>query len=139
MNFNIRGISLKKDFQVKAAKLAIALILSNIFFFMLFSGGNEEKVLSPGLLPGQVELQLRASFLTPYESGKKILLIHRHSRSKAEGKMKSPQDAEGKVTVEVQEKDAELLLRHAEWEIAPFIKSLNFKVASKGESYEIRY
>ena len=106
---------------------------------MLFSGSEDETPVATELHSGQVELQLKASFLTPYSSGKKVLLIHRKSRSKAEGKMKSPQDAEGRVTVEVQEKDAELLLRHEEWEIAPYIKSLSFKIASKGEGYEIRY
>lgn len=137
MDLKIRGIVLKKDFQVKAAKLAIALILSNLFFFMLFSGPDEEQAETNTL--GTVELQLKANLLTPFETGKKILLIHRSSRSKAEGKMKVPQDSEGRMTVEVLEADAELLLMHEEWEITPYLKSLKFKVAAKGESYEIRY
>lgn len=137
MDLKIRGIVLKKDFQVKAAKLAIALILSNLFFFMLFTGPNEVQAETKTL--GTVELQLKAHLLTPFEAGKKILLIHRSSRSKAEGKMKVPQDSEGRMTVEVLEADAELLLMHEEWEITPYLKSLKFKVAAKGESYEIRY
>ena len=138
MDLKIRGIVLKKDFQVKAAKLAVALILSNLFFFMLFSGPEEVQA-ETKLSVGTVELQLKANLLTPFEAGKKILLIHRSSRSKAEGKMKADQDTEGRMTVEVLEADAELLLMHEEWEVTPYLKSLKFKTAAKGESYEIRY
>lgn len=138
MDLKIRGIVLKKDFQVKALKLAVALILSNLFFFLLFSGPEEVKAESE-LPSGVVELQLKTNLLTPFEAGKKILLIHRSSRTKAEGKMKIPQDAEGRMTVEVNESDAELLLMHEEWEVTPYLKSLKFRVAAKGESYEIRY
>jgi hypothetical protein len=138
VDLKIRGIVLKKDFQVKAVKLAVALILSNLFFFLLFSGPEEVKA-ETGLLPGVVELQLKVNLLTPFEAGKKILLIHRSSRLRAEGKMKMPQDAEGRITVEVSEADAELLLTQEEWEITPYLKSLRFKVAAQGERYEIRY
>ena len=138
MDLKIRGIVLKKDFQVKAAKLAVALILSNLFFFMLFSGPEEVQA-ETKLSVGTVELQLKANLLTPFEAGKKILLIHRSSRSKAEGKMKADQDTEGRMTVEVLEADAELLLMQEEWEVTPYLKSLRFKTTAKGESYEIRY
>jgi hypothetical protein len=138
VDLKIRGIVLKKDFQVKAAKLAVALILSNLFFFMLFSGPEEVQA-ETKLSVGTVELQLKANLLTPFEAGKKILLIHRSSRSKAEGKMKADQDTEGRMTVEVLEADAELLLMQEEWEVTPYLKSLRFKTTAKGESYEIRY
>ncbi len=120
-------------------KLALAIVISNIFFFLLFSGS--EKEVSPSSIPeGWVEIQVRAELLTTFHSGKKVLLLHRSGRKRVEAMLEtSPIEPEGRYTVLVKETEAEALLQHESWEIVPFLKTLSFAPLSRGAVHEIQY
>ncbi len=120
-------------------KLGIALLLSNIFFFVLFTGNEAPKV-AQATPEGWVEIQIKAELLTPFHSGKKVLLLHRNSRKHLEAMLeKSPLEPEGRFTVLVKESQAQALLSYDSWEIIPFLKTLNFAPISKGAAHEIHY
>lgn len=138
---NIVGTVLKKNTKTKQwwAKLAIAIVISNIFFFLLFSG-SETEIEKSSIPEGWVEIQVRAELLTPFHSGKKVLLLHRLGRKRVEAMLEtSPQEPEGRFTVLVKESEAESLLQHESWEIVPFLKTLSFARIKTGVSHEIRY
>ena len=138
---NIVGTALKKNTKTKQwwAKLAIAIVISNIFFFLLFSG-SETEIEKSTIPEGWVEIQVRAELLTPFHSGKKVLLLHRLGRKRVEAMLEtSPQEPEGRFTVLVKESEAESLLQHESWEIVPFLKTLSFARIKTGVSHEIRY
>ena len=138
---NIAGNVLKKNTKTKqwGAKLAVAIVISNIFFFLLFSG-SETEIEKSTIPDGWVEIQVRAELLTPFHSGKKVLLLHRLGRKKVEAMLEtSPQEPEGRFTVLVKESEAESLLQHESWEIVPFLKTLSFARVHTGVSHEIRY
>jgi hypothetical protein len=139
--FKNLGTILKKNTRAKVwwMKLGVCLILSNIFFFLLFSG-EKENAAAEEIRPGWVELQIKADLLTPYQSGKRILLVNRASRSKAEGFLKGNlSELDGRMTILIHESDASMLFKYSNWEILPFMKTLSFAPVMKGESYEIRY
>lgn len=140
------GTNFRKNIQTKfkgrsqwAAKAAVAIILSNIFFFLLFSGDSEVKQeFSPP--PGWVEVQVEAQLLTPFHFGKKVLIVHRMGRKKLEGVLQgSGTDETGRITILVKEDEAHSLFQHESWEVLPFLKHLSFVTANKRESHEIRY
>ncbi len=135
------GTLLKKNTGTRLwwVKLALALILSNVFFFYLFGPGPQE----PGaeVLPsGWVEVKLKAALQTPYERGKKVLLVQRDSRKKLEGLLRSPTIPETEeLTVLVRESEAQVLFHFEHWEILPFIRNLTFAPKNTGEQHEIHY
>lgn len=135
------GTIFKENTKTKLwwSKLVVALIISNIFFFLLF-GGNSEAVQENSIPAGWVEVQVNASLSTPFQSGKRVLLIHRLGRKKLEGllKMETPEDP-GKVTLLVKEDEAATLFSYENWEILPYIKDLPFTARVKERSHEIRY
>lgn len=134
------GNALKKDTKTKVwwIKLGICLILSNIFFFLLFSSDSELK--KEESFPGWVEVQLEAQLLTPFQSGKKVLLVQRSARKKLEGVLQSSgKDEPGKITVLVKEEEAAALFHYQTWEVLPFLKHITFANSRKDPSHEIRY
>jgi len=137
------GTLLKKNTKTRAwwAKLATAIILSNIFFFVLFGGDSGVKQAPPSGVPdGWVEVQLQAELMTPFHSGKKVLIIHRIGRKKLEAVLQTDSNAElGKITVLVKEDEAHALFQHDSWEVLPYLKHMNFTVGKKEDSHEIRY
>ncbi len=137
------GTLLKKNTRTRVwwAKLATALVLSNIFFFVLFGGDSEVKQdLSPGIPAGWVEVQLQAELMTPFHSGKKVLIIHRIGRKKLEAVLQTDSNAElGKITVLVKEDEAHALFQFDAWEVLPYLKHMTFAVNKKEDSHEIRY
>lgn len=138
----IAGNILKKDTKTKVwwMKLGIAIVLSNIFFFVLFSGSETKAPATSSIPEGWVEIQVRAELLTPFHSGKKVLLLHRNARKKVEAMLEtSPLEPEGRFTVLVKETEAEALLKYDSWEIVPFLKTLTFAPLSRGTQHEIRY
>jgi hypothetical protein len=138
----IAGNILKKDTKTKQwwAKLAVAIVLSNIFFFVLFSGNETQESSLPPIPEGWVEIHVRGELLTPFQTGKKVLLLHRIGRERIEAMLEtSPLEPEGRFTVLVKESEAEALLKHENWEIVPFLKTLTFSKASRGVDHEIRY
>lgn len=138
----IAGSTLKKDTRTKQwwLKLAVAIVLSNIFFFLLFSGNETEAVISPTVPEGWVEIQVRAELLTPFQTGKKVLLLQRNARRRVEAVLEStPLEPEGRYTVLVKETEAASLLQYETWEIVPFLKTLSFAPVATGARHEIRY
>jgi hypothetical protein len=137
------GTALKKNTKTKIwwIKSGLALMVSNVFFFLLFSGDPEVKQdLPTGTPEGWVEVQLNAELMTPFHSGKKVLIIHRVGRKKLEGVLQNPGiEQVGKITVLVKENEAHALFQHETWEVLPYLKNLTFVSVRKGESHEIRY
>ena len=121
------------------ARLGAAIVLSNVLFFLLFSQ-NEQPAPAPQIPPGWVEIHVRAELLTPFQTGKKVLLLQRNARKRVEAMLESsPVEPEGRFTVLVRESEAEALLKYDTWEIVPFLKKLSFAPVQKGENHEIRY
>jgi hypothetical protein len=138
----IAGTILKKDTKTKVwwMKLGVAIVLSNIFFFILFSGSETQATATTSIPEGWVEMQVRAELLTTFQSGKKVLLLHRNGRKKVEAMLEtSPLEPEGRFTVLVKETEAEALLKFESWEIVPFLKTLTFAPLSRGAQHEITY
>lgn len=137
------GTDLKKNTKSKQwwIKLGVALILSNVFFFLLFSGDSEVKQVEVSGIPaGWVEVQLNAELMTPFHSGKKVLIVHRIGRKKLEAVLQEPGTSEiGKITILVKETEAHALFQHETWEVLPYLKNLTFTSVRKEESHEIRY
>jgi hypothetical protein len=139
MTSRTSGIISLKNFKNKVwwIKLSIAFILSNFFFFLLFSGQNEKA--SPLATPqGWVEVQIQATLLTPFHPGKKILLVNKKARLKLEGRLEST-SLEGGTIVLVKEAEAASLFHHDQWEILPFMKNLTFSPFTQGVTHEIVY
>lgn len=136
----IAGTISKKNIKTRAwwLKLGVALILSNLFFFLLFAGEEKNSEEASGITVGWVEIQLRADLMTPFQKGKKVLLIHRGGRQSIEGMLQAGMDPEGRLTILVKEAEAAPLFVHQSWEILPFIANHRFP-ALKGERHEIRY
>jgi hypothetical protein len=141
MNSKIVGTVSKKNIKNISwwIKLGLALILSNIFFFALFSK-NETSQDSLAIPSGWVELQIRAELLTPFQTRKKVLLINRPERKRIEGILETNAvEPEGRFTVLVKESEAVALLKFGHWEIVPFLKTFEFPHVKQGVSHEIRY
>jgi hypothetical protein len=137
------GTLFKKNTRTKAwwIKLGVSLVLSNIFFFILFSSDSEVKKNGPeGIPQGWVEVQLNAELMTPFHLGKKVLLVHRSGRKKLEGVLQAPEAEQlGKITVLVKETEAHALFQYESWEVLPYLKHLTFASVKKDASHEIRY
>jgi len=142
MIFKMAGNILKKNTKTRIwwLKLLMAIFFSNLIFFILFSGDEKIKTQPSSIPEGWVEIQLQAELLTTFQSGKKVLLLHREGRKKVEAMLEtSPHEPEGRFTVLVKETEAEVLLKHQNWEIVPFLKMLTFAPLNKGTEHEIRY
>ena len=142
MNSEKAGSVLSKNTKTKFwwMKLALGLITSNIFFFFLFS--NDSPQVAPTYLPteGWVEVQFEPQLLTPFQSGKKVLLIQRKTGKKIEGVLKeSSSEVPGRITVLVKENQAEALFFHSSWEVLPYLRKLTLASVAKGLNHEIRY
>ncbi len=138
----LAGIISAKDTRTKLwwMKLAVAILLSNVFFFVLFGGSNTTSAETPEVLPGWVEVQLEARLHTPFQNGKKVLLMTRSGRKKINGMLnKGGTELDQRVTVLVKEDEAALLFQHENWEILPMIQNLHFKTITERENHEIRY
>lgn len=130
------GTRLKKNTKIK---LGLALVLSNVFFFLLFGSGSKVKQ-ETGTPIGWVEVQLSAELFTPFHSGKKVLIVNRNGRKKLEGVLQTPAtEIPGRMTVLVKEAEAHALFQHETWEVLPYLKNLNFASVKKEASHEIRY
>lgn len=135
------GTIFKENMKTKLwwGKLGIALIISNIFFFLLF-GGSSEAVQETSLPQGWVEVQVNASLLTPFQQGKRVLLLHRQGRKKLEGiLLMETSEQLGKITLLVKEDEAATLFRFENWEILPYLKNIHFTASTKEVGHEIHY
>ncbi len=79
----LAGIISKKNTKTKTwwLKLGVALVLSNVFFFLLFGGDNTSSAETTHMPEGLVEVQLEARLHTPFQKGKKVLLVSRSGRN----------------------------------------------------------
>lgn len=138
----LAGIISGKNTKTKAwwLKLGTALILSNVFFFLLFGGDNTSAAQTNLMPPGWVEVQLEARLHTPFQMRKKVLLVSRSGRKKIHGVLnQSGSELDQRVTVLVKEDEAAILFQNDNWEILPLIQNLHFKTFSQRENHEIRY
>jgi hypothetical protein len=136
------GTALKKNTKTKIwwLKLGIALILSNVFFFLLFSGDKKQEKTSQEIPDGWVEIQLEAHLMTPFQNGKKVLIIQRKQQKKIEAVLKELSlDEMGRITVLVREEEAAAFFHYSSWEVLPYLKHLTFAAMPKGKNHEIRY
>lgn len=135
------GTIFKKNTKTKIwwSKLGIALVISNIFFFLLF-GGSSEAVQEKTIPVGWVEVQVNASLLTPFLPGKRVLLLQRQNSKKLEGILlhEVPEQL-GRITLLVKEDEASTLFQYENWEVLPYLKNLHFTANTKERSHEIRY
>ncbi len=135
----LAGALLKKNTKTKVwwVKLGLCLVLSNLFFFILFGGEEIKSPVLTSAIKGSVDVQLAATHLTPFEEGKRVLLVHRRSRKRVEGQFKALNETH--TTLTVSEENAVILLSHENWEILPYLKDFRFHEIARGESYEIHY
>ena len=90
--------------------------------------------------PGLVEVQLEARMHTPFQKGKKVLLVSRSGRKKMSAVLdQSGNELDQRVTVLVKEEEAGLLFQIDNWEVLPLIGNLRFNTISQRENHEIRY
>ncbi len=122
-------------------KLGVSLIISNLFFYLLFGGHPQAtSIPTPGPMAGWVAVQIDAELQTPFQVGKKVLLINRSKRLKVEGVLDGERpEGDSKLTFLVHEKDAAVLFLYRNWEILPFLRNLTFKAFTKGRTHEISY
>lgn len=135
------GTLLRENTKTKVwwLKLGVAIIISNIFFFILFSSPKSPS-LESSLPEGWVEVQLEANMLTTFQKGKKVILLNRQWARHLVGMLERDKSTEeGRFTILVKEDEAYSLLSHEGWEIIPHLKNITFKKMVKGESHEIRY
>lgn len=134
----IVGTFLKQNTRTKWLKLSVALILSNLFFFLLFSNSSDEQNSQPSHA-GSVQILLRAELQTPFQKGKKVSIINREKRLLMEGVLEEMMNEDGKLAIWVKEERASLLFQYTGWEIIPYLKYFQMPTLSKGETHEIRY
>lgn len=123
-------------------KMGSALIVSNLFFFLLFSGNKQDETIPPSLTTpsGWVEVQLAAELLTTLKEGKQVLLVNRFGKVQIEGILIGPSLlSPEKFIIQVKEHEASKLFEHNSWEILPFIKNMSFRISKSGVQHEIRY
>ncbi|HXH74790.1 MAG TPA: hypothetical protein VNJ08_07475 [Bacteriovoracaceae bacterium] len=134
------GTILKKNTRTKVwwMKLAVAIILSNVFFFALFSSPAMPVEITNRA--GWVEAQFKGELMTPFHSGKKVVLLNRKRAIQMEGVLQGDINTEGKYTAWVKESEASTLFQFSEWEILPHLKGLKIAVIKKNRmNHEIRY
>lgn len=142
MNLRINGITSNLATKNKKwwLKLSMAIILSNILFFLFF---QENEVQGADIIhnPDHVEIRIHAELFTPFSHGKKILIINRENRLSRVGFLIAEHlEEEIKTyTIQVDEKYVNELLNSPSLQIIPFIKEIKFKTSSKRYDYEIRY
>lgn len=138
----LAGIISGKNTKTKTwwLKLGFAIVLSNVFFFLLFGGDNTSSAETAIAPPGWVEVQLEARLHTPFHYGKKVLLVSRTARKKIPAVLSSGgNELDQRTTVLVSEEEAAHLFQHDNWEILPLIQNLHFRNNVQRENHEIRY
>lgn len=136
----IVGTILKKNTKTKIwwVKLSVALVLSNVFFFMIFSSPGPSTPQETSR-DGWVEVQLKAELKTPFQKGKKVVLMNRTARLHLQGVLEGEIDAGEKITVWVNEAEAGQLFQYEEWEVLPHLPNFRFPAIMRGDHHEIRY
>jgi hypothetical protein len=141
MNLKINGSSLRKNTKNKFwwLKLGVTIVVTNILFFLLFSS-PDSKVNEPRTPQGWVEFQVKAELLTPFQKGKKIIILNRKSQIFLTGMLEeNSKEPDGRITVQVKDEDASKLIRYDMWEIIPDLKNFTLPKKIKGAVHEIRY
>ena len=141
MSLKTTGISSKLNIASKPLlfRVLAAIVLSNIFFYLLFmnSDETEAQVLPPD---GWVQIQIKADSRTPFQSGKKVLLVDRQRGMSLEAVLEiPPSETEEHFTISVKEEEASEVLRFKNWEIIPYLKKLTLSKVGKRVEHEIHY
>jgi hypothetical protein len=138
--FNNDGTDLKKKIKNKTwwIKLMLALITSNILFFLMFSGNSSNDTAGPA--DGEIEIEIKAEMLTPFRPGKRVLVLNHARNLKVEASLLTYNaEPESRVTLLVKEEDGHKLLDSNQWEILPYLKTLQIAQQTVREQHEIRY
>jgi hypothetical protein len=137
--FKGAGMNWKRiKFEPRQIKIGIALVVSNIFFFLLFSGGDETTVNT--LIPGYVEIEVRGELSTSFAEGKKVSVINKRRTIKVDAQLlRYHSEPDSKVLLQVDEKDAHQLLAPDNWEIFPLLSTYQVALPLPKEAHEIRY
>ena len=127
------GVDLKKNTNQtnnisknKIIKFCLVLILSNIFFFMLFS--SDERAPVHGRKIG-VEIIIEGKLLTSFEEHKEVLLTHSPSGQKIRATLRSALESQSgtegtQYLVSSSEEDALKILKYPSgWTILPYLKN----------------
>lgn len=136
------GSILRKNSKSKLwwIKLGLSIIVSNIFFFILFSNPKGETRNQTTPHPEGVEVQVEALLLTPFQTGKKILVINRRKKIMIAGVLQTQYlEDPKKFTVLVNENEAGTIFHYSNWEILPYLKKFRFKESKKEKTHEIYY
>jgi hypothetical protein len=141
MNFNTIGTVFKKSTvtRVRFFKIIVALIISNLFFFLLFSPGSSSPQEPVKELSGWVEVQLEGHLFTPFGTGKKVILVNRKRGQQVEGLLQGEKDLGGLYNILIKEKDALMVLHQESWEILPYLQNFKLATRAKGDDREIHY
>jgi len=108
----------------KILKLIVAIILSNVFFFMLFSGTDEK---TTTVKASGIEIIIEGKLMTSFEENKEVLLTHPASGMKIKGRLLTHQNSDTHYLVLVSEEEAQSILNRAsDWNILPYLK--NFRL-----------
>lgn len=119
--------------KIKIIKIVTALILSNIFFYMLFSPNDEVSELKTNR--GGVEVIIEGKLMTSFEENKDVLLTQPNLGLKLKGKLLTNQNSETHYLVLVSEEDAQQILgRPLNWNILPYLK--NFKLPTARRTHQ---
>ncbi len=135
------GINLKKLIanKVVLAKLAMAMVLSNVFFFYLFSDTSSSELV-PEITAGHVEIEIKGELHTSFQAGKKVMLLNKNRTQKIDAiLMRTNPEPEPRHLLQVKEEETYKLINQDNWEILPYVKSLKLVKNSEKEGHEIRY
>lgn len=129
------GASLKGSSTLTSAtskkpiiKLMMAFLLSNIFFFMLFSEDKEKK--SPTERVG-IEIIIEGKLMTSFEKNKEVILSHQHAGI-IKARLLEIQPMQDSYLVLTTEAEAiKILARPVNWSILPYLKNYSMKTPSK--------
>ncbi len=127
------GVDLKKNTNQpnnisknKLIKFCLVLILSNIFFFMLFSSNDTNPVHDK---KAGVEVIIEGKLLTSFVEHKEVLLTHGLSGQKVKAILVMAQESQNgtegaQYLVSSTEEDALKILKHPSgWNILPYLKN----------------
>lgn len=143
MNFKKIGIIFKKNTRPKVwwVKMGISLVISNVFFFLMFApDSHEASKIKPNKSSGMVEVNVKAILHTPFQNRKRVILINRRSNKNLPAMLKAMnENSPEEVTVLIHESIAGELFRYHEWEIFPYLKKITLNQKKGKEIHEIHY
>jgi len=129
---------LKEISPIQVIKLIAIIFLSNLFFF--YACKDEPQKISTHSTPhGWVEIQIHAEMLTPFKSGKKVILSDVEKNIYINALMQG-QDKENQILhLMINETDLAKIASSQNWKLLPYSKIFRFKPTTRENNYEIYY